>query len=404
MLATVQGYDYVDTSSTSSLVIINSTLDGVSIQDLNANNITVENSIISDSQQGYGITIASANYVTIVNNSLSYDYAGIRTGCSQENSGSVVVSGNTVLYPISGGIYVNTCPASNPYTLVSGNIVVGAWNAGIGVHVNATVAGNIVSDSHGPIQVSNVFDSLIVNNTISNSFSGIWFNQCGGDLVYHNNFINDSVFPGELPVGSNGGIPNTWDYNGQGNYWSSYNGTDANLDGIGDTPFVIPGFVQDNDPIMQPNGWLTTFYLTLNTNLPASTTFQINGTSFSVGQSGSVTLPLGYVANYRFALPQTVKLTNGSTLGFSTWGDGVTSRTRTLELSANSTLEAGYVLEVSTTTTTTTSSSSTTTTSSTSSSTKTPWQAATTLEMALVGGTAVILVVLGAIFFRRRSR
>ncbi|MGA1974786.1 MAG: NosD domain-containing protein [Conexivisphaerales archaeon] len=337
------GLGVPETSPTSSLVIINSTLDGVSLQDLDAINITVENSIISDSQQGYGITIANADYVNIVNNTFSYDFAGIRTSGSEENSGSVIISGNTVLYPVGSGIVVNVGQASNPYTLVSGNIVTGAWNGGIAVSVNATIAGNIISDSRSPIQVSNSFDSLIVNNTISNSFTGIWFSQCGSDLVYHNNFINDSVFPGYLPVQSFGGFPNTWDYNGQGNYWSSYNGTDANLDGIGDTPFVIPGVVQDNDPIMQPNGWLTMFYLTLQTNLSTSTTFQINGTSFSIGQSGSVKLPLGYIANYSISFAQDVPVSEGIRLGFLQWSDGTPSASRILSLSANSTVQVSYM-------------------------------------------------------------
>src|SRR5208337_2875288 len=98
----------------------------------------------------------------------------------------------------------------------------------------------------------------------------------------------------------------------------------------------------------------------------------------SLGQTGTATLRLGYVAAYSLALPQKVRLANGSILNFSRWGDGVTSATRTLKLSANSTLEAWYVLEASTTKTT------------------------STLELAFVVVVAVVLVVLGALFLRRR--
>ena len=36
-----------------------------------------------------------------------------------------------------------------------------------------------------------------------------------------------------------------------GNYWDNYTGNDANNDGIGDTPFIINGEV-DNYPLMEP--------------------------------------------------------------------------------------------------------------------------------------------------------
>ena len=44
-----------------------------------------------------------------------------------------------------------------------------------------------------------------------------------------------------------------------GNYWSDYNGTDANRDGIGDTPYIIDAFNQDNNPIMLPVSTMPNF-------------------------------------------------------------------------------------------------------------------------------------------------
>lgn len=43
-----------------------------------------------------------------------------------------------------------------------------------------------------------------------------------------------------------------WDNGEEGNYWADYNGTDANRDGVGDTPYVIDGANVDNYPLMFP--------------------------------------------------------------------------------------------------------------------------------------------------------
>jgi hypothetical protein len=44
---------------------------------------------------------------------------------------------------------------------------------------------------------------------------------------------------------------NQWDNGTIGNYWDDYNGSDLDDDGIGDTPYIIPGpgGNQDNFPI-----------------------------------------------------------------------------------------------------------------------------------------------------------
>jgi protocatechuate 3,4-dioxygenase beta subunit len=48
-----------------------------------------------------------------------------------------------------------------------------------------------------------------------------------------------------------------WDdgYPSGGNYWSDYTGTDANLDGIGDTPYIIDTNNTDHYPFMSQSGW-----------------------------------------------------------------------------------------------------------------------------------------------------
>jgi hypothetical protein len=47
---------------------------------------------------------------------------------------------------------------------------------------------------------------------------------------------------------------NSWDagYPSGGNYWSDYSGVDSNLDGIGDTPYVIDSSNVDHYPLVRP--------------------------------------------------------------------------------------------------------------------------------------------------------
>jgi len=45
---------------------------------------------------------------------------------------------------------------------------------------------------------------------------------------------------------------NSWDSGSRGNYWSNYNGTDDNGDGIGDSPHFVYENNQDNYPLMNP--------------------------------------------------------------------------------------------------------------------------------------------------------
>jgi hypothetical protein len=55
----------------------------------------------------------------------------------------------------------------------------------------------------------------------------------------------------QVYVAANGYSPiNSWDNGMEGNYWSNYVGVDSNLDGIGDTPYVIDANNTDHFPLM----------------------------------------------------------------------------------------------------------------------------------------------------------
>ena len=101
-------------------------------------------------------------------------------------------------------------------------------------------------------------ENTIIANTIEDNFYGILVESyCQNNHIYHNNFLSnwDHV--------NNFESTNVWDngYPSGGNYWDDYTGVDnyrgpgqnmTGSDGIGDTPYSITYYGQDQYPLMDP--------------------------------------------------------------------------------------------------------------------------------------------------------
>jgi parallel beta-helix repeat protein len=135
-------------------------------------------------------------------------------------------------------------------------------NFSIGMYIwtkNNTITGNGVSDNIVGILLSGLNNS-VTQNYISNNKRGLFFGfNNEGDIIPEDIIINHNAFENNN-VQLNGCLckdynttepPHSWDNGREGNFWSDYNGTDTNHDGIGDTPYTIDLLNQDRYPLMQ---------------------------------------------------------------------------------------------------------------------------------------------------------
>jgi len=135
-------------------------------------------------------------------------------------------------------------------------------NVGSGVYCsyssNSTIHANNITDCESGIRLSYSDNNRILQNNIKNCGTSISIYVSNNNSFCSNNFIDNGqhvserhdhfLYPGSYLYSIN----NTWDNGTTGNYWSTYNGTDDNGDGIGDTPYHIYENYTDHYPLMEP--------------------------------------------------------------------------------------------------------------------------------------------------------
>jgi len=166
---------------------------------------------------------------------------------------------------------------------------------------------------------NNSNQNVIVGNTISGSTDeGIRLSESSGNTFYHNNFYNNAnVYDSSLSIYSSLDLSiNNWDNGKEGNYWSDYNGTDTNGDGIGETPYVIYRQNADNYPLTEP--FNSTHYLLKTTPPRIMLLSPLNQTynQTTISLTFSVDKPVNWI-NYSLDGQKNITVVGNSTLSVS---------------------------------------------------------------------------------------
>lgn len=133
----------------------------------------------------------------------------------------------------------------------------------IGSSENNIFAGNTVEDQwRGFVLQTGPHDNVLIENTASNNDIGFWLEDSPGNLIYHNNLIDNKAGAYDSSPANN-----DWHHPDllEGNYWSDYLGTDDGSgtekhavtgDGIGDTSIPHPRSNFDYFPFVKKDGWI----------------------------------------------------------------------------------------------------------------------------------------------------
>ena len=184
-----------------------------------------------------GITLISNNNTITGNNASNNNRDGIDLDYSNNNT----ITGNNVSNNNEGGIELyDSCNNNN----ITGNNV--SSNNVKGICLSFSCNNNTITG----------------NNVCNNNRGGIELDDSSNNTIYFNNFINntDNVYFYTSINIWNSPFEITYTYDGTtyksyvGNYWSDYNGTDAEGDGIVDTNYSIDSEEDESDvyPLMQP--------------------------------------------------------------------------------------------------------------------------------------------------------
>jgi len=213
-----------------------------------------ENTVIEGfNRTGFLINITVSD-VTVEGFTLRNGHHAIHASPLQNDYLDNIIIRNNTIAQNNLGVLIS-CPR---YCRVENNVITSNREAvdllgnPVKLGLENTVKGNVIThqENHS-ITIMWSLGTEVVENTISfntgtqYSYSGLRLWHSNHTVAYHNNFIENfnQVYLEES-------YDNVWDNGCEGNYWSDYNGTDLDYDGVGDT--FLPWQGVDYCPLMNP--------------------------------------------------------------------------------------------------------------------------------------------------------